>query len=299
MKLTVFTPTYNREYCLSDLYVSLCKQTCRDFTWLVIDDGSSDNTEELIAGFKSENKISIKYIKQINAGKHVAMNRAFDECKTELIICVDSDDSLTEDAVAIILNKYYNESRQILGLYFRRVHKDGSRGASEYPKDLKYVGITDLYHDYDFHGDTAIVLRTDLIDKFRFPVFAEERFVTERVFYNLINTIAPMLLCEDEIYISDYLSDGYTKNAVKLAINNPYGSAMAFLSESIYGNKIIYRSKNYAEYLAFIDLFHLDETRLNKYTKPNRLIHILGHLCSPHYKQLYGIQRKQVQEGIE
>lgn len=288
MMLTIFTPTYNRAYCLGTLYRSLCNQTVKDFVWLIVDDGSTDNTEAIIKKYIDEAKINIQYINQLNAGKHVATNTAIERIDTELFVCVDSDDYLSDNAVEIVLEKYKNRSiNDILGIYFRRIHKDGSNVAGEYPENVKSTGITELYHRYGFTGDTMMVLLTKYLKAVRFPVFAGEKFVTERVLYNKLDRIAPMLLQEDGIYISEYLDDGYTRNAHKLAIKNPYGSSAAFLSESFYGCSFTYKVKNYAQYLAFRDLFTLDDLKFSEFRKPNALIRMAACLFKMRYKRLY------------
>ena len=95
-KLTVFTPTYNRAYCLGNCYESLVRQTCQDFIWLIIDDGSSDHTKELVEDWKKENKIEIKYVWQENTGMHGAHNTAYEIIETELNVCIDSDDYMPD-----------------------------------------------------------------------------------------------------------------------------------------------------------------------------------------------------------
>ena len=97
--ITVFTPTYNRAYMIDKLYDSLCLQTCKDFEWIVVDDGSVDNTEELIQNFIQENKIHIVYYKQKNQGKHIAINKGVELAKGELFFIVDSDDILPKDSL--------------------------------------------------------------------------------------------------------------------------------------------------------------------------------------------------------
>ncbi len=104
--LTVFTPTYNRGYCLRNLYESLKRQTSNNFLWLVIDDGSNDNTKELCLEFQKENRVEMVYYYQQNGGKHVAHNKAVEICQTELFLCVDSDDILSDQAVETIENAY-------------------------------------------------------------------------------------------------------------------------------------------------------------------------------------------------
>ena len=106
MTVTVFTPTYNRAYILPKLYESLKKQICNDFEWLIVDDGSTDETEKIVRGWLTEETFPVRYIKQLNGGKHAAINRGVLETKSELFFIVDSDDQLTPDAIAIIKQKY-------------------------------------------------------------------------------------------------------------------------------------------------------------------------------------------------
>ena len=286
--LTIFTPTYNRAYCLKKLYDSLVNQECKDFTWLIVDDGSTDTTSLLVKSFIDEGIIKINYIYQQNSGKHVAINTALDKCNTNLFTCVDSDDSLTPDAVRIIIDtfkKYENE--EILGVYFRQVHEDGSDCASSYPPNIELIGITDLYHDYSFSGETMIVLKRKLIGNIRFPVFQGEKFVTERVFYNSLNSIAPMVLSNKRIYISEYLPDGYTRNANRLILSNPYGSAYAFLNESVFCSKFISKCKNYAQYIAIMKIFNLSKKVFKGCKMPQVFVQICALILSVHYIRLY------------
>ena len=286
--LTVFTPTYNRAYCLRALYESLCAQTNKDFEWLIVDDGSSDNTRELVQAFIEENKIQIKYHAQTNSGKHVAHNKGVELCETELFVCVDSDDALTANAVDVILHKYEAvKNQKILGLYLRKQYPDGRWMASAYPKGIEKIGITDLYHNYPFTGDTVIVLKTELIKPYSFPVFEGERFVTEKVLYNQLNHIAPMLLCDEAIYTAEYLPDGYTKNIQKLIANNPQGVAVDCLFESFYHTRVLERLKGYAQYRAVVNTFKLKKETFKKYNKASFLVKAGAWLLMPHYLRLY------------
>ena len=287
--LTVFTPTYNRVYCLHNLYESLKEQTNKDFVWLIIDDGSTDGTFNMVKGFKEEGIINIQYYIQENSGKHAAHNRAVELCETELFVCVDSDDRLTKDAVAIIYKRYdENNNRKILGLYLRKATLDMTNIALPYPDGLHEVGICDLYHKWKYSGDTVIVLVSSMIKEYSFPVYPEERFVSEVVFYNQLNDLAPMVLCEDKIYLCEYMPDGYTQNTDKLMIKNPMGTATMCLSEAYYGSDIIYKAKNYSQYLALIQLFSLDSRRIRICPKPKLYIRIMGWILKEHYIRFFG-----------
>ena len=106
IRLTVFTPAYNRAHTLPRTYESLCNQKCKDFCWLIIDDGSTDDTEQLVKGWmEKDNGFEIQYIYKENGGMHTAHNMAYENITTELNVCVDSDDCMAEDGVAKILKK--------------------------------------------------------------------------------------------------------------------------------------------------------------------------------------------------
>lgn len=115
--VTVFTPTYNRAKTLSELYASLKKQTFKDFEWIIVDDGSADNTKKCVETWVKEKIINIRYIYQVNHGKHIAMNRAVDLAKGELFTVVDSDDHLLPDALEILVNTWNEIPRSEWGEY--------------------------------------------------------------------------------------------------------------------------------------------------------------------------------------
>lgn len=286
--LTVFTPTYNRAYCIENLYYSLCAQTCRDFVWLVVDDGSTDDTEEKIRTLAESSDFDIKYVKKENGGKHTALMLGIELTETELFLCVDSDDTLTNDAVETVAAKNEkHKSENLLGFYFRQIDKTGKSIAPPYPDGLERVGISDLYNIYGYSGDTVIVLKTALIKGYRFPVFEGEKFVTERVFYNKINHIAPMLLCEEQIYISEYLADGYTKNSARLMLCNPYGYSVDCLSEAYNNPHFIYKAKKYAQYLAAVSFFKLKKDVLREYDRCTFFTKLAAILLKAHYTRLF------------
>ena len=120
--ITIVTPTYNRGEKLKNAYKSLTKQTVYDFEWLVIDDGSNDNTENIVKTFKKQSLFNIKYIKQENGGKHTALNKAFQITNTELFVILDSDDCLTENAIEEIIkiHRKYLENEKIAAYVFQR-----------------------------------------------------------------------------------------------------------------------------------------------------------------------------------
>lgn len=224
-KITVFTPTYNRAYTLPKLYESLVGQTCNDFEWLIVDDGSTDNTHELVESWTAEKKIDIRYFKQENSGKSSAHNKGAQLTQTPLFTCVDSDDYLTDDAIEKILLKWNEATDKNIGILVFRQTTQMKKQAGE-------ATLNDAYNKFELSGDTFLIFRTDVVKRFFFPEFEGERFVPEGYLYDLIDTCGTLLILPERLYRGDYLEDGYTKNMAKLLKNNPNGY-MAFIEQRL------------------------------------------------------------------
>ena len=163
--LTVFTPTYNRAHTLARLYRSLCAQSCQDFDWLVIDDGSTDGTAALVKGFMSEGKIPIRYIYKENGGLYTGYNAAYANIETELNVCIDSDDAMPENAVERIISIWKeNGSDRYCGILGLDVDMDnGNPIGGLFPEGLIECYFPELYAKNIHRGDTKQVMRTDLM----------------------------------------------------------------------------------------------------------------------------------------
>lgn len=287
MKLTIFTPVYNRRELILELYKSLEKQTCKDFIWLVVDDGSIDGTGEIVQSLVKDASFRIQYYYQNNQGKHAAHNVGVAMCETELFVCVDSDDLLYDDAVERILNvnhQYKNDN--VLGFYFRKVDTNGKISGGTFKVSQQYVGLRDLYHKMNFKGELVIVLKTRLIKGYKFPIFENEKFVSELVFYNEINKLAPMVWIDEVIYQFEYQDSGYTKNSNRLIKNNPYGTAYGYLSETYYATSIKDRIKAYAEFCSMCKVFSLNKNKLID-KKVHIGIRLLANVLIVHYNKLF------------
>lgn len=176
--ITVFTPTYNRAYILQSLYQSLQKQTSRDFEWLIVDDGSTDNSRILIENWIKEDIIRIRYLYQNNGGKHRAINYGAKEAHGELFFIVDSDDSLSENAIERIENYYkgIKDNPLFAGVYGLRCFPNGSRIGGECDFKILDCNSLDFRYKYKIKGDMAEVLRTEVIRQYPFPEFDGEKF---------------------------------------------------------------------------------------------------------------------------
>lgn len=233
MLISVITPTYNRAYILSKCYESLVKQTSQAFEWVVVDDGSSDNTEELVASFINENKIKIKYIKQANGGKHIAHNTAVLNSQGELVVCLDSDDVLTEDAIEKAIC-FWRENAQPhnTGILAKRGDMVERKPiCSELPQGVKECTMFDLTNKYGFEGDTILYFRRELLEKNLFKSFEGERFIPETNMYIEIDKFGTMLLFDEVLYLCEYLPDGLTAKYHSLLVKNPNGTADTYYKQ--------------------------------------------------------------------
>ena len=210
--LTVFTPTYNRAYCLHKCYDSLLRQTSKDFVWLIIDDGSTDNTRELIKSWQEEDKIPISYIFKENGGMHSGYNTAYDNIFTELAVCIDSDDYLTENAVELIANFWeQNKAPEYAGIVGLDITENGDIIGKPLP-ELKSIKIYDYYYRYHGAGDKKTVYRPELIRPFRSPEFPGERLFPTCYKYYMVDLNHEMLVLNKPLCVVEYMADGFTSN---------------------------------------------------------------------------------------
>ena len=247
-KLTVFTPTYNRGYILSQLYDSLKKQTNKKFLWLIVDDGSTDNTEELVAKWINEQLVDIVYIKQINGGKMKAHNTGVNNTHTELFVCVDSDDWMVPTSVETILTEWNELSldtkKRIAGFIAYKGKTINEVIGNEFPIGMTESSLSELYNR-GFYGDTTIVFKTDIIKQYPFPIIAEERFITEAYIYDQIDQIFTYYLIPSIMIVCEYRNDGLTQNLLKISFNNPCGYTAYFMQKANLSKTLKEKTLNY------------------------------------------------------
>lgn len=222
---TILTATYNRKNEISRLYDSLCKQTDKEFVWVVVDDGSEDNTKEAIDKYIKENKIKISYFYQSNMGKHKAINRAVKIIDTPLTFIVDSDDYLTENAIERIDYYYskYKENKLLCGFSFLRMYSDGKINDKEYQKNEMIESYIEARINRNIGGDKAEVFYTKCLKEFPFPEYENEKFISEAVVWIQMAKKYKMVNINEAIYVGDYLEEGLTKNLKKHKISSPLG----------------------------------------------------------------------------
>lgn len=232
--LTVFTPTYNRAYCLNKCYESLKRQSLKDFIWLIIDDGSSDNTKELVESWKKENIIPIQYYYKENGGMHTAHNVAYELIDTELNVCIDSDDYMPDDAVEKII-KFWNENgdKNCGGIYALDAYENGQVIGSKFPEELKSFkgyGYKRIFSDkgksYKITGDKKFISVTKVLKSYpSIPVYQGEKYYSLYYKQHLIERDYRILLMNEVVCIVEYMEDGSSKNMIRQYIKNPRGFA--------------------------------------------------------------------------
>lgn len=228
--VTVFTPTYNRAYILGDLYHSLQRQTCMDFEWLIVDDGSADDTKALVASWQGEeNPFPIRYIYQENGGKCRAINRGLKEADGRLFFTVDSDDYLTDDAIEKVIR--WDGELPADGHFCGYV---GNRGITptQTPNRLfpgGYLDGTALDRYDQVDGERAFVFYTEVHRKYLYPEFPGEKFLTEAVTWDLMaHDGYKMRFYNDIIWIWEYKDDGLTRAGYRVFLENPQGTGLFF-----------------------------------------------------------------------
>lgn len=231
MRITVFTPAYNRAYIIEELYHSLQRQSFKDFEWLVIDDGSADGTTQLFDRIlKEDNFFPVRYFRSENGGKHRAINRGVKLAEGELFFIVDSDDYLTDNALELAdrIEKSIpdDEKRSFAGVCGLRGKSADLMHGSTFTGSI--LDITSLEREkHGITGDKAEVFYTELLRQYPFPEFPGEKFITECVVWDRIAADGFKLRFFNEIiYIGDYLSDGLSANVNDLFRNNPKGTEL-------------------------------------------------------------------------
>lgn len=226
--LTVFTPAYNRAHTIARTYESLVAQNCKDFVWLIVDDGSTDNTRELIQEWqKQDNGFEIRYIYKENGGMHTAHNVAYEHIDTELNVCIDSDDRLAPGAIQKILEKWDSIKEKgyagIIGL-----DADMSSGeviGTGFPDNITETTLVG-YYAAGGSGDKKLVYRTDIMKKYpAYPVFEGERYVALGYKYRLVDQDYKLAVLNDVLCEVEYQADGSSNSMIKQYLNNPKGFA--------------------------------------------------------------------------
>ena len=226
-RLTVFTPTYNRAHTLPRTYTSLTCQDCKDFVWLIVDDGSTDNTRTLVKSWQmQEHSFEIRYLYKENGGMHTAHNAAYEAIDTELNVCIDSDDCLAPGAVRNILAKWDSVQKDnYAGIIGLDADLQGNLIGTAFPSGMVETTLSG-YYAAGGRGDKKLVYRTDVIRQYPpYPVFEGEKYVALAYKYRLIDQDYKLAVLNEVLCNVEYQQDGSSNTMWLQYLNNPKGFA--------------------------------------------------------------------------
>lgn len=228
--ITVFTPTYNRASLLSRLYDTLILQTYKNFEWIIVDDGSKDNTKEVVNSFVAERKIDIHFVQQENGGKHKAINTGVSLAKGELFFILDSDDVLPNNALELVAENYKSikDNASFAGVSGIDGYFDGQSIGTGLPSELLNCNSVDIRYKYHVKGDMKEIFRTSVMKEFPFPDIEGEKFCPEVLVWNRIARKYKLRYFNKIIYKVEYQPEGLTSNIVKARMNSPITSMICY-----------------------------------------------------------------------
>lgn len=234
--ISILTPTYNRSYTLERLFDSLVAQNDQDFEWVIVDDGSNDNTKELVNSLKAKNKICIHYYYKENNGKPMALNLGAKKCNGDFIFIVDSDDMLTNDAVLSIKQSISNASKEgksISGVGFRKAYFSGDIIGEKIETGSETIAYLNSSEAANMlRGDLAYCFTKKHFLAYPFPSFSNEKFVPELYIWNKITDKDKIRFDVSKIiYLCEYLDDGLSKNFHSLLKKSPKGFKLFYFDQ--------------------------------------------------------------------
>ncbi|MFA5407233.1 MAG: glycosyltransferase family A protein [Bacilli bacterium] len=234
MKISVLTPTYNRAHTLPNLYRSLIKNKkyCNDIEWLIVDDGSNDETSNLVNGWIKEKKITIKYYKQSNQGKMAALNSSINHISGDITIECDSDDYFTDNCFKDVLNKWdtIKDDDSIYGLAFLKIKTNKELIGTKFNSEGQVLKVFDMYFKEGVEGDKFFVFKSKARKKFKHKLEHNECFATEGRMYHEMDLKYAGLKCFNiPGLVCEYLEDGYTHNILDIFKKYPYGHYYYYL----------------------------------------------------------------------
>jgi glycosyltransferase involved in cell wall biosynthesis len=252
MIITVFTPTYNRAHLLPRLFESLVKQSYRDFEWIIVDDGSSDNTTDVINEWDAD--FPIRYYRKENGGKHTAVNLGTKLAKGELFFIADSDDTLMDSALQSVADQWnkVKQRPQIGGVVGLDVNsKTGEIIGGGLPQEVIDCDAMGIRYRYHVRGDLKEVFKTDVLSEFPFPEIKGERFCPEQLVWFRIAQKYKLRYFNKPIYMAEYQPDGITSGIVKARMKSPVATCMTYAEMLDYDIPWLHKVKAAINYWRF------------------------------------------------
>lgn len=231
--ITILTPTYNRASLLPRLYDSLLRQTNKDFEWIVVDDGSTDDTRDVVANLKEKcgGAFPMGYVYKANGGKHMAINIGAERARGELLFIADSDDLLTDDALETVANSWHDisDDKSFAGIAGLDITMDTREViGSGLPQEHIDCNAIDIRYRHHVTGDMKEVFRTEVLREFPFPEFTGERFCPEQLVWFRMARRYRLRYINKPIYIADYQPDGITAGITRARMRNPSASMLTY-----------------------------------------------------------------------
>lgn len=256
MILTIFTPTYNRAASLKRTFNSLLNQTCKDFEWLIVDDGSTDDTQNLISQWESNSPFPIHYFRQENCGKYRAYNAGLQHAMGDLFICIDSDDWMPKDSVERILSHKSSlfADDKFAGIIALKEYPNKEIIGTSYPEAIHRSSLYQL-EKKGYGGERSLLFKTGIAKQFLFPEKTNEKFITESVIYDRYENLYEFLVCNEVLTTCEYQDNGLSSNPRKLMLNNPAGYKLYFAQRVNLEDRILYKIKYAISYNAFAALY--------------------------------------------
>lgn len=265
---TILTPTYNRCHTLKRVYDSLLLQTYKHFEWVIIDDGSSDNTSQFIEKLSRRSQFTIRYFFQKNGGKHRALNNGFQKAKGELILVFDSDDWCVPQTLERFASRWENieagKKDKCSGISVLKIYQNGTVVGDEYPEAEKINSYVDRFN-MQIKGDKWELIRRDLCIDYPYPEIEGEKYIAPSYQWLQIGQKFGTIFCNEKLSIVEYLQDGISKNNISYRANNPKGCCLVYMEQFYLAENCLLKLKCAINYYRFV--YHggpMD--RIGKYT---------------------------------
>lgn len=278
--ITIFTPAYNRAHLLPRLYESIEAQSCKDFEWVVVDDGSKDNTREVVEEYMARASFPVRYFYQENGGKHRAINRGVKEAKGELFFIADNDDWLPVTAVEVVVKEFeaVKSDDSFAGVCGLDAYEDGRIVGSGMLCDVLDCTAHEIRYQYNVTGDMKEVFRTSVMRQFPFPDIEGERFCPEALVWNRIAMKYKLRYINIPIYIAEYQPDGLTANIMRVRHFSPLASMATYAELSHAPVPLAVRLKSTINYWRFTPWRYYGKTSCFKMLNCTIVLQPLGAL---------------------
>lgn len=232
-RFTIFIPTYNRAKLLPRALASVEAQSFRDFEVVIIDDGSSDDSREIVEAWQAKVDFPVHYHYQENRGKPAAHNAGIERAKGFFVVNLDSDDLLTPDALEL-LDRHWQAIPEADKPHFAGVEglcamlSDNSIAGDRFPSDVFDSDYLELRLKLHISGDKKNAIRTEVLREFPFPLFAGEKHIRQSVIWNRIARKYKFRYINEVIQLIEYQPDGLSAGAFWRRIRSPQSYRLTY-----------------------------------------------------------------------